>query len=356
MERTTSLMDANSADERLFAAIQDVRTRCGEAVLTDRRRLSSLLSDLVPDARRQIRLLGVALDNGVPSELQRTPSDELPLHVQRLASRLENLDAIRPDYAHWAVTFWLRILGIPLPAGVSAPKLVSEPVAAGEAGPGPSSPLPAAGGSITPASSAPAPGGASAAAATPNAPPAASQPPGLARWVHIGFVTTGIVIALVSYLGRSGPSGTDDAGKTTTAPPPTGPATLLSVPEPRPEIPVKYAPGQRLETTDFTIPGSSARYSLRIELETGVAFWTAQGGKDTLRRAGDHERRPDANGNVWHWSKTSWPAGHAPEIRDLCVAAYAGRPTGISTVAGGGFCAYDRTCTTLLGCARMTLQ
>src|SRR5687768_15946575 len=54
---------AEDIHDALARTLADIRTRLGADAFEDRRKVLALLSDMLPGATRQIRLLGIAIDN-----------------------------------------------------------------------------------------------------------------------------------------------------------------------------------------------------------------------------------------------------------------------------------------------------
>lgn len=89
--------------DQLALALHDMRARFGDAAFADRRRLISLLVDKVPDARRDIRAIGTALDERVPAALAQVERHLLGMEMDRQADRLEGITGLRVDLARQVV-------------------------------------------------------------------------------------------------------------------------------------------------------------------------------------------------------------------------------------------------------------
>lgn len=372
-------MSAATVDDKLHAAVTNLRGRFGDGLLDDRRRLVSLLGDHVPEARREIRLIGLSLDDGVPAELRRLPADQVPLQVQRLATRLESQYGIRPDFAQWVIGFWLKVLAIAAPTGF-------------EGGAG----LPREGGpegTIHAPAAPPIP--ASAPVSIPPAAPAAGTG-GPNRWLALAGGPRGVAAAVAGLVALTGvgfwlaageppaPARQEAPRTAAVEPAPAAPAPAAQVPalqvpappaavtpEPAPlpetfaalapgqgaqtpEAPVTYVPGRSL-TARFTVPGSPIRYTVTLRPGESRAEWLAvdpQGrrssGTGSLDRAA-----ADPNGNEWDWSRVAWTGENALSLRPLCLAAFAGRPGAMRDPHGGFVCLYDESCAGSYGCFRM---
>ncbi len=352
-------------DERLHAAIRDLRARFGEEILADRRRLTGLLGDHVPEARREIRLIGLSMDDGLPAELRRLPADQLPLQVQRLATRLETHYGIGGAYARWAVAFWLRTLAIAPPEGFEA-----GPCAMGGTDAGGAEPVTATQGPPT-----------VRVGADKSRVQAWSSPlRGLSEHKRTLALAGSLVLGtLVLGLWSASLAPEDSAPVAETASEPSPGAATEARPEPvavaraapnppmdevftalgplqgprTPEATVTHVPG-RVLTTRFTVPGSPIRYTVTLRPEAGVTEWLAtdSGGRRS-RASGSLDRgAPDASGGAWDWSRVAWQGENGLGLGPLCLAVQAGRPAGTDP-DGGLVCLYDQTCAASYGCLRM---
>jgi hypothetical protein len=359
---SASPISAPTIDDRLHASIRDLRSRFGDGLLEDRRRLTGLLGDHVPEARREIRLVGLSMDDGVPAELRRLPPDQLPLQVQRLATRLENQYGIRPDFAHWVIAFWIRALGLAAPPGFEAGRCL--PQEGGE-------------GTLRPVAAAPPP----SPAHTPQ-PAAAPQAGGLmaliggAKGIAAGAALLVAVTAAGFWLGAGEPPAPAMQASPRPAPQPAPQAATAQAPAPAldptpaplpetyaalapgqgaqtPEAPVTWVPGRSL-TARFTVPGSPIRYTVTLRAGEGAEWTATDPAGRRSRGTGSLDRgAPDANGNAWDWSRVAWMGENALNLQPLCLAAFAGRPGGGADPHGGFVCLYDQSCAASYGCLRM---
>jgi PQQ-dependent catabolism-associated CXXCW motif protein len=89
-----------SADyDELAKFLREMAGRFGDAAFTDRRRLISLLADHMPDARRDIRVVGSAVDERVFEALARARPEQLSMEIERLGAKMEDNLGIRSDVA-----------------------------------------------------------------------------------------------------------------------------------------------------------------------------------------------------------------------------------------------------------------
>jgi len=103
--------------DQLAQALHQIRGRLGDGILADRRRLSSLLMDAAPEAKRDIRVIGAALDEGVPAALKSAERHLLGLEMDRQANRLEASTGLRLDIALQVVRILAYALDLgPLPS------------------------------------------------------------------------------------------------------------------------------------------------------------------------------------------------------------------------------------------------
>ena len=103
--------------DALAEALRDLALRLGVSAFVDRRRLISLLSDRLPEARREIRLVGTAIDEGVPAALAGAERHLAGMEMDRQTSRLEAGAGLRPDLAKSIVRAFAYALDLgPLPS------------------------------------------------------------------------------------------------------------------------------------------------------------------------------------------------------------------------------------------------
>ncbi|MGE0178936.1 MAG: rhodanese-like domain-containing protein [Sphingomonas sp.] len=89
--------------DRLAEALAEIRPRFGAGGFSDRRRVIGLLADKVPDAKREIRVVGTAIDEGIPAALARTERHLVGVEMDRLANGLEATTGLRLDIARQVV-------------------------------------------------------------------------------------------------------------------------------------------------------------------------------------------------------------------------------------------------------------
>jgi hypothetical protein len=70
--------------------LADLAHRFGPDGLNDRKRVVALLADRLTDAARDVRIVGVAIDNGAVVALRATAIDGIGVEIDRLAARIEN--------------------------------------------------------------------------------------------------------------------------------------------------------------------------------------------------------------------------------------------------------------------------
>src|SRR5580698_7318144 len=98
--------------------LREMSERFGETAFSDRRRLVSLLSDRMPDARRDIRIVGSAVDERIFESLARARPEQLNMEIERLGAKMENGLAIATVFPAPFVRASAtgRFLGLFLPA------------------------------------------------------------------------------------------------------------------------------------------------------------------------------------------------------------------------------------------------
>lgn len=113
--------------DRLATALAEIRPRFGAGSFSDRRRVIGLLADKAPDAKREIRVVGTAIDEGIPAALARTERQLVGVEMDRLANTLEASTGLRLDIARQVVRAFAFAMDLgPLPsiyeaAGAPAP-------------------------------------------------------------------------------------------------------------------------------------------------------------------------------------------------------------------------------------------
>ena len=122
----------------LAEALRELVGRFGASAFGDRRRLISLLSDKLPESRREIRLVGTAIDEGVPAALAAAERPLVGMEMDRQASRLESAAGLRPDLARSIVRAFAYALDLGPPPSLyrdwSAPAPPPAPTPGADAG------------------------------------------------------------------------------------------------------------------------------------------------------------------------------------------------------------------------------
>lgn len=85
--------------DQLGEALKAQRERFGADAFENRRRVISLLADSLPEARREIRALASALDEGAVEALSSVERRLLGMEMDRQADKLEQSVGLRPDLA-----------------------------------------------------------------------------------------------------------------------------------------------------------------------------------------------------------------------------------------------------------------
>ncbi len=104
--------------DRLAAILAEARPRLGPNGFAEKRRVIGLLSDKAPDAKREIRAIGVAIDEGVPTVLARTERQLLGVEMDRLVNALEDDTGIRPELARQVVRAFAFALDLGPPPSI----------------------------------------------------------------------------------------------------------------------------------------------------------------------------------------------------------------------------------------------
>ncbi len=118
------------AFDRLATALAEIRPRFGAGAFSDRRRVIGLLADKAPDAKREIRVVGTAIDEGIPTALARTERHLVGVEMDRLANGLEASTGLRLDIARQVVRAFAFAMDLgPLPSIYEAAAMPISPVA-----------------------------------------------------------------------------------------------------------------------------------------------------------------------------------------------------------------------------------
>lgn len=139
--------------DQIGEALKAQRARFGADALSNRRRVISLLADTMPEARREIRAVASALDEGAAEALVGVERSLLGMEMDRQADRLEQAVGLRADIAKQVI----RALAYGLDLGPAPSVYEASPPANTWAGISePAAPQPLQGG-YTPPPPAPAP-------------------------------------------------------------------------------------------------------------------------------------------------------------------------------------------------------
>ncbi|MCC3306030.1 rhodanese-like domain-containing protein [Sneathiella sp. HT1-7] len=108
--------------DSLAEVLKTLVERFGSEIFNDRRRLVSLLADHLPEAKRELRVVRSAVDEGVPSALISTERHLSGIEMDRQAGRLEAGTGLRIDIARQVVRAFAYSLGLgPLPSVYETP-------------------------------------------------------------------------------------------------------------------------------------------------------------------------------------------------------------------------------------------
>ncbi len=94
---------ATEAFDRIAEVLKEAGKRYPKDAFTERRRLSGLLADHITDADSEIRVVMNAIQDGATEQLLQAPANELGLHINRLASKLERAWGLKPEIALLAI-------------------------------------------------------------------------------------------------------------------------------------------------------------------------------------------------------------------------------------------------------------
>lgn len=119
--------------DQLGEALKAQRQRFGDTAFDNRRRMIALLADTLPDARREIRAVASALDEGAIEALTSVERRLLGMEMDRQADRLEQSVGLRADLARQVIRALAYALDLGPPPSVyeAAPSI---PPAGGAAG------------------------------------------------------------------------------------------------------------------------------------------------------------------------------------------------------------------------------
>jgi len=98
--------------DQLGEALKAQRERFGADALSNRRRVISLLADIMPESRREIRAVASALDEGAVEALSSVERSLLGMEMDRQADRLEQSVGLRADIAKQVIRALAYGLGL----------------------------------------------------------------------------------------------------------------------------------------------------------------------------------------------------------------------------------------------------
>jgi formylglycine-generating enzyme required for sulfatase activity len=84
----------------------------GAGLLQDPRRIRSLLLDLAAEHKREINLLVIAAQDGIPGQLLNAGGAPVTMLIPRLAGELSEHWGLSPQAALWAVSGWAQVIGL----------------------------------------------------------------------------------------------------------------------------------------------------------------------------------------------------------------------------------------------------
>ena len=407
----TTMDSSVDGTDAILAAVGDVRGRFGNEILRDRRRLSGLLNDIVPEQRREIRLLMTALDDGIPADLERARADQIGLEVQRLTGRLVQDHALREDSARWSVDTWAKILGIDTTAAVAAVPDASDltwddPADAGEPDGGADddwvglddpAPQPVA----RPAAQTPREAYAHAPVHGHAAPVYTSPPPGRGAWIwrivsqvlavlfllFVGLLILGLIYGEDPETPQPvQPAGPEVVDRTPVDPAPVQPADPVQ--PATPDTPVQPPDAQTAGRGEFVrlateagqdypivplerngnsvqarfaapVGGRELYVQANLHPDNGTAAWivtddVAAGAPSSISIGSLIVPEPEPDGSRWLASQATWTVNEL-QLPGLCLvmAADAG---GTTARDGGEICLMDANCQATLACGRIATR
>lgn len=102
--------------------LQQMITQFGRSVCDEPKRCEALLKDLCPNHKCEVRLLVVALGEGVVKKLvQPSPLISIEQLIAQLVQSLDENWGIASHHAQWAVESWAIVLGVKFNSAVVAP-------------------------------------------------------------------------------------------------------------------------------------------------------------------------------------------------------------------------------------------
>lgn len=117
--------------DQLGEALKAQRERFGADAFDNRRRVISLLADVLPEARREIRAVASALDEGAVEALANVERRLLGMEMDRQADRLEQSHGLRADLAKQVIRTLAYALELgPAPSVYEAAPMSPQPAPA----------------------------------------------------------------------------------------------------------------------------------------------------------------------------------------------------------------------------------
>lgn len=110
--------------DKLAKVLRDIHERFPDDGFSHHKRLKALLSDHLPEAEREVRIVLDAIDEGLVGVLTETPKTELDMQIDRLVTRLESSRGIREDIARQVIQAFTYALDL----GVLPSSIISKPI------------------------------------------------------------------------------------------------------------------------------------------------------------------------------------------------------------------------------------
>jgi len=127
------MADGHTIYDEMAKMLSELHGRFGNELFDDRRRLVSLMADKMPDARREIRVLGNIIDEGVPQKLLSSKRHLVGMEMDRAVDQLEAETGMRRDIAQGHVRALAHALGLGPPPSIYEDAGSNRPQSAREA-------------------------------------------------------------------------------------------------------------------------------------------------------------------------------------------------------------------------------
>ncbi len=112
--------------DALANVLADLRQRFGDEAFVNRRRLLGFVADYLPEARRELRIVGTLLDEGTVAALAKCQSQLAGIEMDRQTERLVSGTGMHPDVARNGVRAFAFALGKgPKPSSYEIPSFVA---------------------------------------------------------------------------------------------------------------------------------------------------------------------------------------------------------------------------------------